>query len=279
MLFKNLRPFVLIIRPVNCLGTFSLVIISTYAAMGQNFPVIPALLGGLGVALNAGAGSVINDYFDVEADRVNQLGRMLPAGQLSRREALRYYLVLSALSAGVLGLVNLWALLVGVGMSLLLFVYSWKLREISGVVSNLAIAFSLGMMLAFGAVITGHISKLIVLFFVFGVYTGFVRELIGDIADLEGDRIGGRLKTLPITRGVTKSTIIALQVLFVSTMFLTAPFLRLPYLAQIGSFLTSALLMSFTNRRVMYGELAEAQRGLKVGFFIYPAIVVLAGFF
>jgi len=143
MHFSNLKPYLLILRPGIFVGSFALVILSTIAATKNGFPLIAAILGAAGVAVTGSAGSVINDWCDVVGDEKNNPQRVLPSGLLTKDQALWYYLILLAVSLGLLWLVNIWAFTFGAVTSLTLFVYSFKLREWNGLASNMAIALSL----------------------------------------------------------------------------------------------------------------------------------------
>lgn len=280
MYLDNLKPYILFLRPANCVGTFVLVVLSTWLAVDHEFPIVSALLGAIGVALAAGAGSVINDIFDVQADTCNEPQRMLPSGAITKEAALKYYLGLVGVSLALLGLVNVWALLVGIGETLLLFLYSWKLREINGLLSNVVIALSLGSMLAFGAFITEHFVPQILLLFGFGVSVGLAREILGDATDVEGDARQGKLRTLPITLGVSRSLTIAILVLFNTATFSATPFVTTtffdPPIRGFGPLLLYILSVSVVMEHLMKKELREAQTTLKGLLFVYPAIVVLA---
>ena len=279
MYLLKLKPYVLIVRPGICIGTFILVLLSTWIAADHGFPVMAAILGAAGVALNGGAGSVFNDIIDMRGDRNSNPQRMLPSGFLTRNQALGYYLLLLAASLLLLWRVNIWALSIGIVTSLLLFIYSCKLRELSGILSNVVIALSVAAMLAFGAVITRHLVPQTGLLFGFGFSIGLVRELLGDVANIEGDKLQGRLRTLPMSRGTYRVTGNAITIWVITACFLGTPFVTGLFdrtlFAAVG-FIIEALAVSLILQHLFDGQVEKAQMVFKVLIFLYPATLALA---
>jgi len=281
MYLYNLLPYILILRPGICLGTFVLVILSTYIASPKEFPWISALLAGAGIALAAGAGSVVNDMFDLEEDKVNNPRRMIPSNLLTQEDARRYYVALSTISLLLLWLVNLPVFLVGVWCWASLFFYSWKLREINGLLSNVVVALSVAPVLSFGTFVTGNVTATMVFLFAFGFAVTLAREILGDITDLKGDMVSGRLRTMPIVSGQRKSLTLALQILLWTATFIVAlgplhlPIFRHAMFGFLVSFILAVFLTSFTLRWAVREEkIRHVQNVLKFGaLFGYPLAI------
>lgn len=278
MHFHKLIPYLLIVRPGICVGTFILVLVSTWIARDGDFPIVSAVLGAIGISLIAGAGSVINDIFDIQVDRCNNPQRPLPSGTMTEREALGYYFILIVASLLLFWLVNMLAFLIGAGISILLLFYSWKLREISGIASNAVVALSIGTMLAFGAIVTGHFTREIALLFGFGFAVALSREILGDVADIKGDLRQGNLRTLPITWGREKSLLVVLLILLSTTVFSLSPLVMGGvfdyHLLSIGPLLICLWAASTSTWQILReGKVRGAQTTLKATLFVYPLSV------
>ncbi|MBS4095645.1 MAG: UbiA family prenyltransferase [Sulfuricella sp.] len=136
-------------------------------------------------ALVWGGGFTINDYFDVEKDRLNEPWRAIPSGRVSRKQALG-----SAILLFLAG--NVWTWLLEPGLvlfalqqSLLLAAYSRILRW-NGIAANVLTAYLSASAIAWGAVHTGNSAGLMPAF-VFIFLLVWSREIVFDIHDRHGD--------------------------------------------------------------------------------------------
>lgn len=274
-----LLPYLLILRVEICAGTFVLVILSTWIASPQEFPLVSALIGAIGVALSAGAGSVINDAFDWNKDKVNNPHRMIPDRLLEREDALKYYVALVLLSLLSLWFVNVPVFLVGIWCWVSLFFYSWKLREINGLLSNAVVAMNVGLALALGAFITGQYTPMMAFLFAYGFCVALAREILGDVTDIKGDALGGKLKTIPIVSGVPQALTIALILLlwigtFSVTPLASSTMFRHPLFGAMVSMACAVGMTSFSFRWVTGERVRHAQNFLKYGaLFGYPLTI------
>lgn len=279
-LAKSVLPYFLIVRPGICIGVFFIVMLSTSLADPSSFPFFAALLGAGGIALVAGSGSVVNDIFDWRADEVNNPQRPLPQRSLSREAAWRYYFLLLAISLFFLWLVKPWVFLIGVGMVSILFLYSWKLREVNGLLSNTVIAITMGLTFSFGAAITGNFTVAIAFLFGFGFSITLAREILGDVTDLKGDIIHGKLKTIPMSLGVKRSLVVVMIILFVTALMSYALLIAWGIFARpllgLAASTLYVLAVAFVLRRISIGRTREAQNILKGALFLCPLVIVLA---
>jgi len=277
-LSTSVLSYLLIVRPGICVGVFVLVILSAIAASPSGLPFARVLVGGLAVALAAGAGSLVNDIYDLRADTLNNPRRVLPRGRFGIRRAWSYYLVLLIISLGLFWIASPSAFLTGVVVTVLLFVYSWKLRKISGVLSNAVIALSVASAFVFGILLTGQITLLVTLLFGFGFGITFAREILGDVIDLKGDEMQG-LKTLPLTVGSKNALWIASVILFTTAMFSYTPLVITGAVENMvvgfGSSTFLVLTLILVLRKVREGSIRHATTILKGVLLVYPLLVVL----
>jgi geranylgeranylglycerol-phosphate geranylgeranyltransferase len=182
-----------ILRPKNCFMAVFAVLIGSLLVLG--FDTIrldlflvwyPAFIAMGAAFLITGAGNAINDYFDVEADRLNRPNRPIPSEKVSIRGALAYSIIL--LIAGILlaAFTSWLAFGIAVFNSILLVIYSWSLQH-KTFFGNFTVAYLTGSTFLFGGAAVGNI-KLPLIFGLLAGLTIFAREIVKDLEDIEGDR-------------------------------------------------------------------------------------------
>lgn len=201
-----------------------------YAHYGSNiaFSTVDTVHFGLLIlttVLIAAGGNVINDIFDLPADRVNKPEKVIIEEEISLEEATVFYWTLN----GIAGLISLyltyyygsiWLFIVPLFCFGALWIYSKKLKKIS-FFGNLLVAFLTGIVALYVGIfihealqLSGHIlnleeielktiptvqetilmdgqNGLVSFFFIFGLLLNFSREWIKDIQDIEGDKFIG----------------------------------------------------------------------------------------
>ncbi len=196
----------------------------------------------LSVVLIASAGNIINDYFDVKADRVNKPNRLILDKYIKRRWA-----IILNWTFNILGLTislilaarlhNWWIFGISFLAINLLYFYSaiYKRKFLSG---NIIVAF-LTALVPFYVFIYGAFSEfgnarpfesdnslffndnfwIIVGYCGFAFLLNLIREIIKDMADVKGDLLLGS-KTLPIRFGFakTKWIVAVLSILGMATL-------------------------------------------------------------
>jgi geranylgeranylglycerol-phosphate geranylgeranyltransferase len=208
-----------IIRPHNMLAAALGVAAGYYVAGGSDArAVLPvAMLA----ALATGAGNVINDIFDFEIDRVNKPRRPLPSGRMSRRSAVVWYALLSAVTvAGGVMLGNLRLTGIVLLWQVFLFLYAsvFKRHWVGG---NLTVAAVSASAFLAGAVAAGDARAAMV---PMAIAFAFVvcRELIKGGEDLEGDRAAG-VRTLAVVAGRTRAARVAGGAMLALAALIPAP--------------------------------------------------------
>jgi geranylgeranylglycerol-phosphate geranylgeranyltransferase len=200
-----------LIRPLNFLITFfSVIVAALISSEADAFLRLPGQIkilffAALSAAFTASAGYVINDYFDVNIDKINRPARPLASGRIKRNEAAVIYFFLFLASLALSGFVSILAFLIVFTASSLLFLYSYKLKRIT-LVGNFLIAFMTGLAFVYGGIAVNNISN-IVYPAIFAFLINLTRELIKDIEDLEGDKKEGVL-TFPGKYGISNSKLL-----------------------------------------------------------------------
>jgi geranylgeranylglycerol-phosphate geranylgeranyltransferase len=246
---KSLKAFFTIIRPLNCLITFFTIIIAAFICAETLIYKTILLAGFAGALVNAG-GNIINDYFDIEIDRINRPQRPLPSGAISLKSALSLYLYLTLFAFAIIYNLSIEALTIVIVTSVMLFLYSYKLKGIP-LIGNIVVAFFTGLAFLFGSIIVGNLyCGIIPMTFAFLI--SLMRELVKDIQDIEGDKAIG-VSTFPIKYGIEK-TIKLISVVGVILIISTT----LPYLLKIYNIYYFIFTALFVN-----GILIDVIRNLK----------------
>ncbi|WP_094227346.1 geranylgeranylglycerol-phosphate geranylgeranyltransferase [Methanolobus psychrotolerans] len=173
------------------------------------FPFFDALKVFLVVFLVTGAGNAINDYFDVEIDKINKPERPIPSGKIALKTALYFSLALFAISTLLAVSINLICGAIALINSLLLVYYASTLKR-TALWGNITVGYLTGSTFLFGGAVfyeNNGINGVFVLFLLATLAT-IAREIVKDIEDIEGDREDGA-RTLPIITGPKKAAYIA----------------------------------------------------------------------
>ncbi|HEY0677763.1 MAG TPA: geranylgeranylglycerol-phosphate geranylgeranyltransferase [Chitinophagaceae bacterium] len=195
----------------------------------------------LASVLIAAAGYIINDYFDLNIDRVNKPGKLVVDRVIKRRWAILWHWVFSfagvALSFYISWKLNDWFIgIANTGCVLLLMLYSTSFKKrllIGNVVISILTAWVIMVLFAaewqiYTLIDVSHQEAMARLFKAAVVYAGFafiislVREVIKDIEDMEGDA-RYNCTTMPIVWGVNVAKMFVavwLVVLIVSILIL-----------------------------------------------------------
>jgi len=187
------------------------------------------LILSLATVLIAAGGYVINDYFDVQVDRINKDKNAIGT-LISRRTAMALHLVLSGLGI-IVGFFLAWRIgMLSLGSiqlicAILLWLYSTNFQK-KILLGNLTISFlaamvvlSVGLFEVIPVIDFDNSGNLKNLFKVISGYAFFaflttlIREIVKDAEDFTGDLEMG-YRTLPIAYGLrkTKSLLISLSI-------------------------------------------------------------------
>ena len=148
------------------------------------------------------AGYVINDYFDVKTDALNKPKRVKIGRTVPRRQALLFVLLLNLSALIIALLVNKEIFFTYLIIIFLLWLYSYIFKR-TLLLGNLLVAF----LAAYSIYILDHFKEannLLLAFTFFAFITNFIREIIKDCEDVEGD-LAIKAKTLPIVLGLVKA--------------------------------------------------------------------------
>jgi geranylgeranylglycerol-phosphate geranylgeranyltransferase len=244
----KLSAYIKITRPVNCFITFISIIISGIICADYYFSSVAIVLAAFSGALSAASGNIINDYFDVETDKINRPDRPLVSNVLARRNAISIYIIFSVISLFISYFINPAALLTNVCALTLLFFYSYKFKKVI-LLGNLIVAFLTGLAFIYGGIAVNNFkSALIPAIFAFLI--NFIRELVKDMEDIEGDKSAG-VFSFPYLYGLKLSKLIitAFSVILIISTFI--PFVynlyRIEYFVIVMAVVNPVLVYSLKS--------------------------------
>ena len=236
------------------------VLLGELLALGSLPPISRMVLGFLGVFLISATSLILNDYFDLETDRINAPGRPLPAGLVTRRDVIALFCVVTVLGFIISLLLGLEALLVVVLVWAVGLLYNWRFKK-TGLPGNLMVSFSVGMTFIFGGIAVGQPFEGVVwLFGVMAMLINLGEEIAADAMDIEGDKKAGS-QSLPVLLGSENALRISASIFILACITSCLPLLfgwmewvyAFPILLMDGIILYAAVKLvnpSLPNRRM-----------------------------
>ncbi|MFH1424934.1 MAG: UbiA family prenyltransferase [archaeon] len=235
-LAEKAKTLIEITRPVNC----GMIGISVAIAMWVGFggmPLFVLLIAALvaAIGINA-AGNALNDYYDIDIDRINKPGKALPSGKITKVGLWIYATLLFAMgnTVAMLYLTKI-PIIIAVINSVLLIVYAIKVKK-SGFLGNIMISYLVASVFAFAAAVVDALMIGIFLS-IAAFFTNAAREILKDLEDVRGDELGGA-QTLPLAEGGKKTMIVVASFLILAIIL--SP---LPYLLEILSMYYIAIIL------------------------------------
>lgn len=155
-----------------------------------------------------GAGNGLNDYFDIDIDKINKPSRPIPSDKISLKNALYYSLILFVLGIVLAFLVNDLCGIIALLNSIILILYARSLKR-TPFFGNASVGYLTGSTFLFGGAVFGMsgLQALLVLFLLATLAT-IAREIVKDVEDIDGDKKDGA-RTLPILVGARKASYLA----------------------------------------------------------------------
>jgi len=200
------------------------VVLGELLARGELPNIGEMFLGFLAVFLISAAALILNDYFDLETDKINAPERPLPAGLVTPREALLLSSAVTALGFVAGFLISFTASLVAAVVWAVGFLYNWRFKK-AGIWGNLMVSFSVGMTFIFGGLAVGlPFEKSVWLFAVIAALINLGEEIAADAMDMEGDQQTGS-RSLPVLLGRENALRISAAIFILVSAISCLPFL------------------------------------------------------
>jgi len=184
----KLKGLVQLFRPELPFSAGVCVVLGEIIALGR-FPSIQSMLLGFtcGFFLS-GTALILNDYFDLEVDRINTPERPLPSGRVTPREAIILSIFATLFGLVAASAINLSALILSIVFWAIGVLYNWKFKQ-TGLPGNLMVSTSVAVTFILGGVaVKQPWNKLVWTFSLLAFLIDLSEEIAGDAMDMEGDK-------------------------------------------------------------------------------------------
>lgn len=162
----------------------------------------------IATALMAAAGNVINDIYDIEADKINKPYQLIIDKSISKGNAIRFYHILNFISLALTYWVcfqydNYWPSGLAWFIIITLYFYSSSFKKVA-LIGNLVVAILSASSIIMIALFEKEMNAFVIFYFSFACLISWIRELIKDMEDVEGDKEIDA-NTFPIKYGMKRS--------------------------------------------------------------------------
>ncbi len=162
---------------------------TTVYALNSAMALDRYLLAGIVLACMYSAACAINDYWDLDKDRINHADRPLPSGRLSLAQARRAAIALFTTAAIAALHLGLYPFLLVAMVIPLLWHYS-QILAYSGILGNAIVAAVIAALILFGGLVAHRPFAMVYSTGFLFVYQ-WAKEIIWDVHDAKGDRDRG----------------------------------------------------------------------------------------
>lgn len=239
----KLKSYIELTRPANGLIAAASILVGAVITGGLD-PVWRIALACISGFCIAGGGNSINDYFDIEIDRINRPNRPLPSARLSRKGSLLFTLTLFVIGTGAGVLLGPYIGSIAFGSTLLLILYSAKLKG-TVLAGNICVAFVASLAFVYGGAVYGRLVPTLIPAW-FALLFHLIREIIKDMQDQEGDRQTG-VRTLPVAHGLRAAQHSA--AVFIVMLMAATPF---PYILNLYTIIYLLIVLIGVDTVLLY---------------------------
>jgi len=178
------------------------VLIGEVVALSGLPPLRLAVLGFVGPSVLGASTFAMNDYYDLESDRMGgRRDRPLVRGDISPRTARNVFLVGFPVGLVLSSIINLGCLVIAVVFALLALAYNLRLKQ-TGLPGNLFIASTMAIPFIYGSVAVGETPGLpVIVLSLMAFLSGTGREVLKDVMDVEADAVRAS-RSIPRTMGL-----------------------------------------------------------------------------
>lgn len=240
--------FIKITRPINVGITFIVVVVSILISQEHPTELNLIIFASLSAALVTAGGNIINDIYDIEADKISHPDRVIVNNLLTKKQAFIEYNITILLSIITGSKFTLIPFIIIIFTSIVLVTYSAYLKKIP-LLGNLVISGLVGLAFIYGGFVANNpVSAIVPAIFAFLI--NMIREIVKDIQDIDGDK-KQNIITYPIKFGISsaKKIINLISVLLIAFTFY--PFLtnlyKIEYFVVMILFVDPILVLSIKN--------------------------------
>lgn len=267
---SSLKSQFVLTRPLNVLIGMISIFMGAFLA-GTLAPFEKVLLACISGGVIMAGGNVVNDYYDVEIDRINKSFRPLPSGRVDKKTAWKFSTILFALGLFLSIFVQICSFVVAALTAFGLILYSARLKR-TVLLGNIAVGCFSALAFVYGALAVGQVEdSWIAAGFAFFFHLG--REIIKDLEDRAADAMIGA-QTLPIRFGEKNALATATAVFAILIVFTFIPYVINIYgkgylwTVALGVDLVIILMLAAIWREPHPHRFQQASALLKVDMFV-----------
>ena len=202
--YKKIKGLIELLRPELPFAAGISVIIGEIITLGKLPSLSELFLGFMWGFLLSGSAMILNDFFDIEVDKINAPNRPLPSGLISSNTAIVFTIIISLLGLIISFFINKVAVLLYIIFWFIGFLYNWKLKE-KGLLGNLFVSSSVAVTIILGAIVVGNPwNKAVLIFSLMLFVFDLGEEIAADTMDIEGDK-KRNIKSIAILIGRQKA--------------------------------------------------------------------------
>lgn len=267
---KKIEGLIKLLRPELPFAAGICVIIGEIITLGSIPSLSELFLGFTWGFLLSGSAMILNDYFDIEVDKINAPNRPLPSGLISSKTAIVFTIVISLLGLVSSFFINKIAVLLYIIFWIVGFLYNWKLKE-KGLLGNLFVSSSVAVTIILGGIVVGNPwNKAVLIFSMMLFVFDLGEEIAADAMDIEGDK-KRNVKSIPILIGRKNALYVSFSLFII--------FIALSLLPVILSLfgISYLIIISLTDMMILFwGVKLIKSQGIKDGR-IYVKRLYLSG--
>ena len=275
MISKKINGFLSLLRPINCFISFFSVFFVLSKITSTPFSTVfyNSIFAAFAVFLITGGGNIINDYYDIKSDKINNPSRPLPSRIITKKQALHFSLIVFFSGLIFAFFSNFYAFLIALFNIILLIEYS-RIKQ-NTILGNFIVAYLCGSVFLFAGTILMKEFKLIFLFFLIAFFLMLGREITKDIEDIKGDI--GEKKTIATqfsAKHAGSLSALTLSLSIIASIISIDFFVEKTYLLAV---FFSGTILFYCIIRLLFNPIkyaSECQRLEKIS-----AIIMLAGIF
>jgi len=202
--YKKIKGLIELLRPELPFAAGISVIIGEIITLGKLPSLSELFLGFMWGFFLSGSAMILNDFFDIEVDKINAPNRPLPSGLISSNTAIVFTIIISLLGLIISFFINKAAVLLYIIFWFIGFLYNWKLKE-KGLLGNLFVSSSVAVTIILGAIVVGNPwNKAVLIFSLMLFVFDLGEEIAADAMDIEGDK-KRNIKSIAILIGRQKA--------------------------------------------------------------------------
>ena len=188
MISKKIKGAIQLFRPELPFAAGICVVLGEIITLG-GFPHLREFVLGFACGFFlSGAALTLNDYFDIEVDKVNAPERPIPSGLLTAAEAVLLTIFATLIGLAAAFLISKVALIISVIFWAVGVLYNWRFKA-KGLWGNLMVASSVGVTFILGGMTVGQpLNKIVWFFGLTAFLIDLAEEIAGDAMDMEGDK-------------------------------------------------------------------------------------------